>query len=427
MVPIIPSSSSRSPRRMFQPIRSLSLLAANESGCSSISASSENINNNLNKKRLHKWFIFLVSALTLILLVRFIGDGAPPSQDPLLAEDYAVRYGDAPLCKFDDLAQSFPNPQRSHNEQRTANKQCWKLEHEVLQVPTTAIVNRNHLVKLGQGKAGAVFKALVQLQHSPQVCYCALKTDLCQESLWFKKEDSVSCVKDGSFLMKGFSFLMGEFTGMLVQYSFYRRGLEPPSGILPNWAVVKASSSKQALWVPWWWGYRARDPTLVGILMPLTKFQGLYDLSRSDVPFPDQLPDIAEMMLPAARGLQTLHGLGLVHQDMHSANVIIAASSGKSMLADLGLVSKRHDCTSDMCDYCVDKSIGNRRFRHKAIEGLDAMESDANRLAELINKYFFRKHFTERKEELLACTEAWQLVRVLEGWQDAGRQVPTTH
>lgn len=422
MIPLLqPSFSPRSPRLVVQPRRSLSP-SSNEPGSS--------CGHQINMKRLHKYFTFPFLTVSLVLLVLLAYNGEPPSEEPepkLVEADYAPLYADSLPCEFEDLAQSFGNPRQSLNEKRTTNHKCWKLQDEVLQVPTTAIINRNHLTKLGQGKAGAVFKALVQLQHTPRVCYCALKTDLCQESLWFKKEDSVSCVKDGSYLMKGFSFLMGEFTGMLVQYSFYRRGLEPPPGIMPNWAVVKAKSSKMGWWVPSYWGYRAQDPKIVGILMPLSKFQGIYDLSRSDVPFPDQLSDIAKMMLPAARGLQVLHGLGLVHQDMHSGNVVIAEATGLSMLADLGLVSKRHDCTSGMCDYCVDASIGDRRFSHKAIEGLDAMESDANRLAELIVKYFFRgKHgYTEEKEEMLACTEAWQVVRLLERWhKDADLQVP---
>ena len=421
MIPLlIPSSSPRSPRQLAQFRRSISPLSK-ETGSSCCHPT--------NIKRLHKCFSFLALAFTLLLLSLTIYNSEPPSQEPepTANADNVPLYDDSLPCEFEDLAQSFINPRQSLNEKRTAKHKCWKLQNEVIQVPTTAIINRNHLTKLGQGKAGAVFKALVQLQHTPRVCYCALKTDLCQESLWFKKEDSVSCVKDGSYLMKGFSFLMGEFTGMLVQYSFYRRGLEPPPGIMPNWAVVKAKSSKLGWWVPSFWGYRAKDSTIVGILMPLRKFQGIYDLSRTDVPFPDKLPDIAEMMLPAARGLETMHGLGLVHQDMHSGNVVIADDTGLSMLADLGLVSKRHECTSDMCDYCVDASIGDRRFSHKAIEGLNAMESDANRFAELIVKYFFRgkQGYTEQKEEMLACTEAWQVVRLLERWhKDADLQVP---
>jgi len=385
-----------------------------------------------NTKRL----LFFLSLCFLFLLSFVFRDNPSPSQDPLSffsEQDFAARYADAPHCTFEQLAAAYPNPNLARNRQRTRQGQCWKLDDEVAQVPTTAILNRNYLQKLGQGKAGSVSRALVQLGNDNKVCYCALKTDLCQESFLWRwsatslAANSVSCVQDGSFLLKGNSFLMGEYTGMLLQYSHWRRGLPPPPEILPNWAVVKAPKSKHLVWTPSYWGYRARDETIVGILMPLTKFQGLWDMYLSDVPLPDQPPDIAELMLPAARGLQTLHGMGLVHQDMHSANVVVAADTGQSMLADLGLVSKLHDCTlsAEVCDYCTDASIGNRRFPHKAVEGLNARESDAYRFAELIWTYFFRDTDLERRDELLACTEAGQVVRVLEGWlHAAGRKMP---
>lgn len=364
-------------------------------------------------------------------------------------QNYTALYADAPACTFDDLLRSFPNPnllrrqrdnnQDEHDPQRTKEKkqQCWKLEDELVRVPTTAILNRNHLKKLGHGKAGAVFRALVQLKNhetnhgdnqeegnnNPNVCYCALKTDLCQESLWQSKADSVSCVKDGSYLLKGFSFLMGEITGMLVPYAYWRRGKEPPSGLLPNLAVVEADSRKQALWVPSFWGYRARDTSIIGVLMPLRKFHSVFDLKHSHddnlFQFHRSLPEIARVMLPAARALETLHAFGLVHQDMHSGNIVIDDATGTSLLSDLGLVGKLVDnCTAsqDMCNFCVDRGIGQRRFPHDTIEGMTPMESDAHRLARLIGKYFVPKNNTALQEELLACREASRTVQILEGW-----------
>ena len=370
-------------------------------------------------------YALFFASLLVFLLVNFITMGTPPLQDPLLQEDYAERMSQAPHCQFEQLAESFPNKKAYKNNNNSSSKeQCWSLHNEVLKVPSTAITNRNYLTKLGQGQGGAVFRALIELKDG-SFCQCALKTDLCQESIFFhQKKDSVSCVQDGSYLLKGFSFLGGEFTGMLVQYSYYRRDLEPPDGILPNWAVVKATSLRQDLWVPSWWGYRASDPAVIGVLMPLRKFTSFKYWGLSDLPLPDQKADIAAMMLPAARGLQILHGLGLVHQDVNPSNVVINNETGQTMLADLGLVSKLHNCTGSMCDYCVDRRIGNRRFvTGKAVDGMDAAESDANRLAQLIWRYFFSNQHQSKTantggeyKELLGCTTAWQIVQLLEGW-----------
>ena len=326
-------------------------------------------------------------------------------------------------CEFADLAGSFQNPLVERNLNRDS---CWKLEYEYLQVPTEAILNRNHLPRIGAGDAGMVFGALIQLSND-DVCYAALKSDYCQESLsppWENIPDQhgVACIQDGSYMLHAHSFLLGEITGMVVQYSYYRRGLEPPAGLLPNWAVVKAPASKKRLWWPSWrWNpfhtdYQAPDPSLAVIIMPITKFTTLDDyMNRTNVVLTDQPAEIASLMLPAAQSLEVIHGLGLLHQDMHSKNVVVNELTGKSMLVDLGLMAQLHECLGPMCDYCT-ATVGHRRFAHDLVKGLNPVESEVYHFSELVADAFFTERLQGYRAELLACTEAWQVVRLLERW-----------
>lgn len=394
-----------------------------------------NNNNNNNIKRAQKSAVIFL-ALFVVILLEFRRGPPLPSQNPLQQQDYSRMYENARNCEFEDLAHSFSNRRRSnHNDDKT-EQSCWKIEDEYLEVPTTAILNRNHLRKLGRGGAGAVFRALIQLSND-QVCYVALKTDHCQDHFWSaQKKDSVACVQDGAYLLQGHSSLKGEITGMVMHYSFYRRGLEPPPGLLPSWAVVKAPASNHIRWIwlllPRWTGYvyPAHDPTIAGIIMPLRKVTDLSNYSNTssvDVGSPPQLADIARIMLPAAKSLEVLHGLGMVHQDLTLNNVVISEETGKSLLTDMGLVSKLYDCTSEMCDFCTGISIGKQRFGHYLVEGLDRMESETIRFAEQIFEYFFTEHDKSFRNELMSCTEAWQVVQLLERWINEEEQKKHTN
>jgi len=398
------------------------------------------------------------------------------------------------------LARSYPNPRAVDNPRDNDNEEsCWHLEWEYLQVPTTAILNRHQLAdyRLGNGKAGAVFRALIHLPQDDHntdgrnnnnddddsavaACFAALKTDLCRDTwvsalgrhllsfIWDisdeeSNNDSVPCVMDNASSLFQNTFLKGEITGMLLHYSFHRRNLELPTGLLPTWAVVQQQQQQQtsttSSWLSNWWpspprktrGYPAEDPSVVGVLLPLRKFAGVWDLdaaARDDgdnVHNKDVLPHtpaaVAQRLLPAARGLEIVHSMGLLHQDIHSSNVALyrrqspvvndtGRRSGQqqqqqpqSLLYDYGLMSAGLiECTAPhMCDYCHSPHIGQRRWGHKQIEGRSAVESDVYQFAQVLTELLLiGENDDNYRTALLECRNAVELLRLLEEWAAAG-------
>ena len=485
------------------------------------------------KPRLRFFFVFLGWSLTVFLVgflqLRATTTGSIPiaplsstktararatataTVPSLLSSEVDLRWlsENAPNCEFDDLARSYPNPRAADNP-RDNNKNdnnndnneesCWHLEWEYLQVPTTAILNRHQLAdyRLGNGKAGAVFRALIHLpqdDHSNNernnnnndddsavaACYAALKTDLCRDTwvsalgrhflsfIWDisdeeSNNDSVPCVMDNASSLFQNTFLKGEITGMLLHYSFHRRNLELPSGLLPTWAVVQQQQqpSTTSSWQSNWWpspppktrGYPAEDPSVVGVLLPLRQFAGVWDLDAAAAAARDDGGDdnddnevlphtpaaVAQRLLPAARGLEIVHGMGLLHQDIHSSNVALyrrqdpvvddtGRSTGQqqqqkqhqpqSLLYDYGLMSASLiECTAPhMCDFCHSPHIGQRRWGHKQIEGRSAVESDVYQFAQVLTDLLLTgEDHDDRRTALLECRTATELVRLLEDW-----------
>jgi len=345
-------------------------------------------------------------------------------------------------CVFDDLARSYyPKYNPDFNDDN--DESCWHLEWEYLQIPATAILNRHQLSdhRLGNGKAGAAFRALIHLPGIHSACYVVIKTDLCQDKnremgWWWKilkrgttaEASVVPCVADNAFYNTNTaSFLKGEITGMLLHYSYYRRNLTLPPGLMPTWAVVVQPSELQR--TAWWWqrlwrhfvlsrGYAAEDPDVVGVILPLRKFAGVWDLYWPVDQLPHKPSEVARTMLPAAQGLEIIHSLGLVHQDIGTYNLALyhGEGSSQSLLYDYGLLAAGlTECTSlEMCGYCLNQHIGQRRSHHRQVEGLNFAESDVYQFAHVLAQYMVDDKVLQ--ESLLACRTASQLVGLLEDW-----------
>ena len=70
------------------------------------------------------------------------------------------------LCSFDNLNQAFPT--RNTQTQKQQTETCFSLAQNVIRIPADNIVNRHQLQKLGSGCKGAVYRAIIQLQHHDQ-------------------------------------------------------------------------------------------------------------------------------------------------------------------------------------------------------------------------------------------------------------------
>ena len=397
------------------------------------------------RHRFFLWWtlIFFVAMRSLLNWRSSFAVSVPPetvtsAKDSVDQELYQHLVENARLCEFDDLARSY-YPKNHPDTNKDDSETCWNLEWEYLQIPSTAILNRHELAdhRLGNGKAGAAFRALIHLPHNNRInsaCYAVLKSDLCRDkrkrtwwSFWRWDDDDsvVPCVADNAYFSfyNSYSCLKGEITGMLLHYSYHRRNLTLPPGLMPTWAVVV-----QPTWLEkaWWWpqfmpgriafGYPAHDPSVLGVIMPLRKFAGVYDM-RDELPHePSQ---VARTMLTAAQGLEAMHSLGLLHQDVHYLNVALYRDdSHQSLLYDYGVMAAGlMECTSpEMCDYCISPHIGQHRWGHRQVEGLSFAESDVYRFAHVIVRHMVRDGAPALKESLLECRTASQLVELLEDW-----------
>ena len=349
-------------------------------------------------------------------------------------------------CVFDDLARSYYPKYNPDIDDDDDDETCWHLEWEYLQIPASAILNRHQLSdhRLGNGKAGAAYRALIHLPGNSNegihsACYAVLKSDLCQdknrEMGWWRKilkketnanDNIVPCVADNAlFSFNTGTFLKGEITGMLLHYSYHRRNLTLPPGLMPTWAVVVQPRKLQKAW--WWprfmpsriaFGYPAEDPDVVGVILPLRKFAGVWDLYWPVDQLPHEPSEVARTMLPAAQGLEIMHSLGLVHQDIGTFNLALYRGEGnhQSILYDYGLMAAGLvECSSlEMCDYCLTQHIGQRRSYHRQVEGLSFAESDVVQFARVLAKYMVDDEVLQ--ELLLECRTASQLAGLLEDW-----------
>jgi len=295
--------------------------------------------NNLNSagRRCILTLTMLLSTFVFLLLCMRVGEDTPHEEDARGTTEASFAPSVVKKCKFEDLATSFRSPRDSSHQ----SSACWKIEDEIVEIPTSAILNRNNMTRLGRGFKGGVFKALIQLKDE-STCYAALKTDQCSSNQGRNYRYSVPCVADGAYKTSQ-SFMKGEITGMLVHYAFYRRGLEVPQGILPTYAVVKAAKAPKTMKYEGRSNnitYPAEDPLQIGVIMPLREFD---DIERQ-TDLPETFSAIAAVMSPAAIALQTYHTLGLAHGDVYITNIAIDKDTGKAVLYDNSVVAKQGDC-----------------------------------------------------------------------------------
>ena len=376
-----------------------------------------------------------------------------PAQNSIDSESKIHSYADldAPICTFGHIAHSFARTSSTSSTDIDEQMQrpmtsCWHLESEIVEVPVTAIRNREDMPKLGQGLCGGVFMALVELDGEQQptdtdettarFCWAALKTDLCGKGkgAWWRRFQArtgkaVPCVVSGT-VYEWVSFLHGEITGMLLPYSYWRRNLElPTAGILPTLAVVSDPTRDTPFqnlvrWFFSWIPYQPHNPTHVGVIMPLGKFKSLTD-SGEDAR--NNRSAIGDMMLPVAQALEAYHSLGLVHQDVNEKNVAIDETTGRGMLYDNSLMAQRIPCTSEtMCDYCLDDTIGHlvSKFNHdlgfnSLLRGYDAALVDVRDFARMVKHIFLTDDFDAAyRSDLINCRSASELVRLFEKWKE---------
>lgn len=339
---------------------------------------------NEGKARLTKRVIIaslLIITIALFCVLEYTGipqHHHDDPNDPLVQADY-------PRCTFDDLYSAFhPATKKFKRYDRSraagadagsSSPQCWSLEEEILRVPAHAI-HRHHLVRLGNGFRGAVYKAVVDLPNR-QRCLAAVKTDHCNtpSSGFRKKQTRHSCLEPHSFFLNKDSYMAGEYTGAAMTYAIRHmkqqrngtdyirraeRGLLPTFGLIqdfghPLWANHKRSQLK---------GYPHPDATVKGILMPLVDFEPLSSLSPPNERLLLQdARSIAAAMLPAAEGLQLVSGMRLSYRDVSEKNIgfVREADAVRSMIFDNSYVAieDQQACMlpehqKEGCNFCED-------------------------------------------------------------------------
>ena len=264
-------------------------------------------NNHCRRSRRTRWALPTVGLVVIIWMVL---------RDMANWPNVSLHYTLAP-CTFEDLSNAFP-PRRNGNPTSPHKPpHCWSLEENIIRIPSQAIVNRHALTPLGSGNKGGVYKAVITLRSSQ--CVAALKTDHCR-NLW--TGGPTSCVNPWAIQTRPESFWGSEYTGAVVYYYSAVLKESTLAGLLPTWAVVHGPPVVS--WLPhaWWRGAPHTDSTIIGVLMPLQS--NFHPMVKGQGPPPHiDMRQTARTLLPAARGLEYVHSLGLVFQDIVEKNVAV--------------------------------------------------------------------------------------------------------
>jgi hypothetical protein len=308
-----------------------------------------------------------------------------------------------PACSYNQLETSFSSLSLSANDEHANNENCWSLQEEVLRIPPSAIVNRNHLPKLGNGFKGGVHLAIFDLGGDKKSwCKAALKTDHCHSLLHdnnlFTDQTSLSCVSDNSFLWNDASYLGGEYTGALVFRALQKRQrkMQAANGIIPTWAVVYDDSSKGLVSIrprSWLQGAPHPDNKLLGMVMPLVDFTPSNQLDRQRRRLlSGNLTSLANMLLPAAEALEFVNGLGLAFQDLLPSNVGIT-DENHSVLYDNSYMALQKDVQCpwqqdhDVCAFCREPVFFKANYTQHRWEGHTAIQSDLRSFRKVIKGF----------------------------------------
>lgn len=245
-----------------------------------------------------------------------------------------IEYNTTNTCTFHDLLYTFGNlsafQQQIHQCNSTKTSCCWNLKDIIVRVPVAAILNRNSLIKLGGGRRGSVYKAIIDLSSSGTTtaitrqnkytqCSVAIKTDFCttQSTLmaWWNNNPFVataendattgSCIMDHAKLSDSKSFIGSEYTGALLYYSHklhemmtmmndrnakqqhqqpyteFGMDIDAAYGILPTYAVITTKKPlRNIFYIPrsYWEGTPMShdQSTVIGVIMPLYHFDSVY-------------------------------------------------------------------------------------------------------------------------------------------------------
>ena len=274
----------------------------------------------------------------------------------------AIDVDQVPDCTFQDLLQFKKQTNTTTNTPKSTTENGWKLQEEIIRVPADAIFNREHLPTLGTckgpaaGVLGSVHKAVIKLPSQKQqqrkhaFCKAVLKTDKCYSILPLEFTAEEVCDKSGKNCVcvsktahscldpkAGWNFVTntrGEYLGALPWYAQVKTG-NYQKGLLPTYAIVEAKDRPLRQWVPefilrWfvsYWVPPHPDRSVMGILMPLLKFQDLESLFQKKIEKdPKELKQftglkIAKLMVSATEGLVYIHRMGLVYQDILPKNI----------------------------------------------------------------------------------------------------------
>jgi len=354
-----------------------------------------------------------------------------------------------PVCSFQDLNRTFS----SSLSPREECQDTWSLKDTILRVPYTAIINRNNMEKLGQGYKGGVHKALLQVTNDNgndySSCWAAVKTDHCHyiwtlQTIFRRNSDreGTACVADYAFRRNDASYLLGEYTGTLPFYTAYLnndKGLEElMEGLLPTWGVIVTSQHTNPLrsLLPHWMlkGSPHPDKTIIGSIMPY--YENMVPL-KNRVTHKANSSIVAKQMLSAGRGLQFVHSLGLVFQDIISKNIGIMTTSTTgntrkqeneensdshqqkqhAVLFDNTYLSQLGECTSTKyCNFCQKDDFSHISYQnHRDVTIHSAAQSDVRNLANIISSM---THDLEFVKQLKTCLIASDLTKVLERYAD---------
>jgi hypothetical protein len=287
-------------------------------------------------------------------------------------------------CLFEELWLQFGQPLKDVN-----SESCWSLDQMILRIPVDTILDQDHLVHLGSGRKGGVFKGTITWRNATnnQIVQCsvAIKTDQCYNGVlqmlvskipFFARDrprgggTTTSCLAPHAVnQIGGESFLAGEYTGALPFYAhrFINKQTTPLQGLLPTWGVVVKNKERRLSL-----SLSSLDRRVIGVVLPLQPFA--YTLHDQDnlhqKPMLQNLTSFYQGMLEATKGLSFLHELGLIHQDVKAKNVGVletlstssnATDSGTVVLYDNTFLRRDKDFScpphSRACQYCLEPAF----------------------------------------------------------------------